>query len=389
MTNPFTRPAPPRRRNRPLLPPDPGPGSPELGALRRGLRRQRDRLWLRRAVRRAWWALAIVLLAEVVLLAVARIAPVEIAPALALAIAVVALAGLAVGIALARPSLGETALALDTEARLADRLASALAFATETGGAAAMVGSLGESGAPGPDAIAHAAFVERQREDAVRVLATVPAATFRPRIAHRAALLAAVAALLVLPLVLIPNGMDERIARDRAVREESTQTAERIDKLAEELERRGRTPEDPRSRLARELRDLAAGLKGDPGALDTNLARLGGVEASVREQLDPANEERAAALAALNRGLSRAATGDAKANAEGDPERAAADLDRAARWPRREVRRGAGPPWPVARRAPGCRVAGGRNGRRGLARRDERAGPRRWRGRRRRAAPAR
>ena len=296
--------------------------------------------------------------------------------------------GLVVAVALARPSLGETALAARRRGG-ACRSPRERAGLRRRDGRGAARSALGEAAAHGPDAAAHAAFVERQREDAVRVLATVPSATFRPRIARRAALLAAVAALLVLPLVLIPNGMDERIARDRAVREESTQTAERIDRSPRSSSAGDAPPDDPRSRLAQELRDLAAELRTDPGALDTNLARLGGVEASVREQLDPANEERAAALAALNRGLSRAATGDAKANAGGDPEKAAADLDRAADGLADEVRRGAGPARPVARRAPGCRVAGGRNGRRRPARRDERAGPRRSRGRRRRAAPAR
>ncbi len=80
----------------------------------------------------------------------------------------------------------------------------------------------------------------------------------------------------------------------------------------------------------RDLRDLAKSLRDDPGALDKNLARLGGVEASVREQLDPSNEERAAALASLSRGLSRAATGDATANPGGNAEEAQADLERLA-----------------------------------------------------------
>jgi len=77
MRSPFARAEPTRRPDRPLAPPDPLQAEPELRSLRRGLQRQRDRLWLRRAVRRAWWALAAVLLAEVVLLAVARIVPVE------------------------------------------------------------------------------------------------------------------------------------------------------------------------------------------------------------------------------------------------------------------------------------------------------------------------
>ena len=315
MTNPFARPARSRHPDRPIAPPDPAPGDAEL---RRGLRGQRDRLWIRRAVRRAWWALAAILVAEVTLLALARVVPLELAPTIAALIPAASLAGLAVAVAFARPSLGETALAVDAEAGLADRLGSALAFAAEV------------PGPDGPDAVAHQAFVARQRRDALAALAVVPPGTFRPRVSHRPALVALVAAVLVVPLVLVPNQMDQQIAQNRAVREEATQTAERIDRLAEQLERQGGTPDDPRTRLARDLRDLAKELRGDPGALDKNLARLGGVEASVREQLDPSNEERAAALAALSRGLSRAATGDAKTNPGGDPEEAEADLDRLA-----------------------------------------------------------
>ncbi|MFH0750202.1 MAG: hypothetical protein V2B17_00025, partial [Chloroflexota bacterium] len=318
MKNPLARTSVGRPPRRLLTPPDPVPADAELRAIRAGLRRQRSRLWLRRAVRRAWWALATALVAEVILLATARLIPLGAATAVAVAIPAVVLVALLVVVVRARPSLGETALAVDAEAGLADRLGSALAFAAET------------AGAGDPDAAAHAGFVARQRRDALDVLAVLPPGTFRPRIARRPALITLFAAALLVPLAFVANPMDQRIAQDRAIREEATQTAQRIDRLAEQLERQGRTVEDPRSRLARDLRDLAKGMRDDPGALDRNLARLGGVEASVREQLDPSNEERAAALASLSRGLSRAATGDAKANPGGDPEKAQEDLDRLA-----------------------------------------------------------
>jgi len=321
MRSPLARMASPRPPERPLVPPDPVPADAELRAIRAGLRRQRGRLWLRRAARRAASALAVVLVAEAVLLAVARLVPLEAAPTLAVAIPAGGLVALLIVVIGSRPSLGETALAMDAEAALADRLGSALAFAVELPGA-------GDPG--GPDAVARAAFVARQRRDALDVLAGVPAGMFRPRVATRPALVALVAAALLVPLVLVDNPMDRQVARDRAIREEATQTAERIDRLAEQLEKQGRNPGDPRTRLASDLRDLAGSLRDDPGALDGHLARLGGVEAAVREQLDPSNEERAAALASLSRGLSRATTGDAKANPGGDPAEAQGDLDRLA-----------------------------------------------------------
>ena len=318
MRNLFARAVPHRRAERPPNPPDPVPADAELRAIRSGLRHRRSRLWLRRAVRRAWWAVAVVMVAEIVLLAVARLVALEAAPTIAAVIPAIVLLALLLIVVRARPSLGETALAVDAEAGLADRLGSALAFAAQV------------PGAGGPDAATHAGFVARQRQDALAALALVPPGTFRPRLARRPAMIAVFAAALLVPLVLAANPMDQRIAQDRAVREGATQTAERIDRLAEQLERQGRNAEDPRTRLARDLRDLAKSVRDDPGALDTNLARLGGVEAGVREQLDPSNEERSAALASLSRGLSRAATSDAKANPGGDPELAQADLDRLA-----------------------------------------------------------
>jgi len=230
--NPMARTSADRPPGRLLTPPDPVPADAELRAIRAGLRRERNRLWLRRAVRRAWWALATILVAEVVLLAVARLVPLEAATTIAAAIPALVLVALLILVVRARPSLGETALAVDAEAGLADRLGSALAFAAEM------------PGAGGPDAAAHASFVARQRRDALDVLAIVPPGTFRPRVARRPVLITVFAAVLLVPLVLAANPMDRRIAQDRAVREEATQTAERIDRLAEQLERPGRTAED-------------------------------------------------------------------------------------------------------------------------------------------------
>src|SRR4029079_15791951 len=106
--------------------------------------------------------------------------------------------------------------------------------------------------------------------------------------------------------------------------------ADRIDKLAENLEKKGGSAEDPRTRLAKELRELARQPRENPDQLQANLAKLGSIEAALRAQLDPANEERAAALSALSRGLSKASTGNASANLDGNPKQAADDLKKAA-----------------------------------------------------------
>ena len=67
-------------------------------------------------------------------------------------------------------------------------------------------------------------------------------------------------------------------------------------------------------------------LRANPSDLNTNLAKLGATEAALRSELNPANEQRAAGLASLSRGLSRAATGQETANPDGDPKEAAQDL---------------------------------------------------------------
>ncbi|HEY6058749.1 MAG TPA: hypothetical protein VIV06_12005, partial [Candidatus Limnocylindrales bacterium] len=288
-----------------LAPPDPQavPGAaidPELGALRAQLLRFRAALWLRRFVRRAWIALAVVAILEVLLWAAARIAPLEFAAVIAAAIPAVVLVGLLAATVRVRPSLGETALAVDREAALGDRVASALA--------------LGALLPDDVDARRSAPFIARQRHDAALAIATISPRLFRPRLSPRPALAIALAGSMLVPLALVPNGMDAVLARDRQVRDTARAQAERLDTLADDLEHRGATSEDPRTRLSQELRDLVKQLRDHPADLDVNLARLGAVEASVRSQLDPALEQRASALASLSRSLSRAATGQPAAN---------------------------------------------------------------------------
>ncbi|HEX9549562.1 MAG TPA: hypothetical protein VF971_00565, partial [Candidatus Limnocylindrales bacterium] len=102
---------------------------PALERIRTGLRPHRRRLWLRRTVRRGWIVLAAVVLAELALFGVARLVPIEAAPAIGASFPILGLAGLVVLAIRARPSLGEVAIAVDREAGLGDRIASALALA--------------------------------------------------------------------------------------------------------------------------------------------------------------------------------------------------------------------------------------------------------------------
>ena len=118
----------------PVVPADPaavltGPLDPALVAVRAGLASHRRRLWLRRLVRRGWIALAVVVVAELLLWTLARFVPLPSALLVGAAIPIVGLLGWLVAGVRSRPSIGETALAVDAEAGLGDRVSSALELA--------------------------------------------------------------------------------------------------------------------------------------------------------------------------------------------------------------------------------------------------------------------
>ena len=325
---------------------------------------------MRRIVRRTWIALAAILVAELVLWTFARFVPLEWAPFLGAAIPVVGLLALLVAVVRARPTVGETAIAVDVEGRLGDRVSSALELAV---GFPASAGPAADDEdatvVDGPTGAAIAAatampldeaaqtdrFVRRQRADALMSLRALPVDLFKPRMAMRPAGAALVAALLLAPVLLIPNPQHAVIAQARQEREAAQEQARRLDDLAKELEDKGADANDPRTRLAQELRDLARQLRDRPGDLDVNLAKLGSVESDVRSRVDPATEQRAAALASLSRALSRSATGQQNANPDGDPKQTQEDLDKLGRQARRDDARAAGRSRPPARRAGGDR----------------------------------
>ncbi len=80
-------------------------------------------------MRRTWLALAGIAIAELVLWTVARVVPLPWAPTAAMAIPVFGALVLLVAVVRARPSLGETALAVDGEGHLGDRVSSAMELA--------------------------------------------------------------------------------------------------------------------------------------------------------------------------------------------------------------------------------------------------------------------
>ena len=107
----------------------PAPLDPALEAIRGELAGHRARLWLRRIVRRAWIALAAIAVLEAALWTLARFVPLEAAPLIAVTIPIVVALILLIVVLRARPSIGETALAVDVEGGLGDRVSSALELA--------------------------------------------------------------------------------------------------------------------------------------------------------------------------------------------------------------------------------------------------------------------
>ena len=231
------------------MPPDPrqslsGPLDPTLEAIRGELGGHRARLWLRRIVRRTWVALAAIAVAEAVLWTVARFVPLEAAPVIAVAIPIVVGLVLLVAVVRARPSIGETALAVDVEGGLGDRVSSRAGARCRLSGVRDPPVRGSSTSMRRVAAFDEAAetdrFVRRQRRDALATLRMAPR-LFKPRFSRE------------------PSGRDGRprspcscrsshcrtrrtavIAKQREVREAAERQAQRIDAVAQRSAGQGR-----------------------------------------------------------------------------------------------------------------------------------------------------
>jgi len=267
---------------------------------------------------------------EAGLWALARVIPLESAPAVGVGIPVAIALVLLVVALRARPSIGETALAVDVEAGLGDRISSALELAVGFPGSARPIAEAKDGSVehtPLDDAEQTDRFVRRQRADALSAIRFAPR-LFGPRISRAPAAVALVAAVVLFPVLALPNPQDAVIAQQRDIKAAAERQAQRLDDLAKDLQSKGADTQDPRTQLSEQLRELAEQLRDRPGELATNLARLGAIESDVRSRIDPGTEQRASAMTSLSRALSRAATGNPDANRDGDPKTARDDLER-------------------------------------------------------------
>ena len=260
----------------------------------------------------------------------------------------------------ARPSLGETALAVDVEGGLGDRVSSAMELAVA-------LPRLGDAATRRPQSRrAHCRDRRGGRDRSIR-----PSTASRRALDAacragdvQAALLAqpAVAALIavaVLVPVLRAAELPERRARPATRRpgRRAPGRAPRCDQLAT-----CRTRSDRRRSGLAWLRSsgLARQLRTKPDELAANLASWGRWKAtSARGSTRPRNSARRA-LTSLSRSLSRAATGNPDANRDGAPRRPPGPGE-AGRQARRDDRRPAARPrTPAGRDAgdgPGARTA--------------------------------
>ena len=191
------------------------------------------------------------------------------------------------------------------------------------------------------------------------------------------------------PVLLIPNPQDAVIAQQQQVREAAERQAEAIERVAEDLENKGADANDPRTRLAQELRDLAQQLRQRPTTSTSTSPASARSRPSLRAQIDPANEQRAASLTSLSRALSSAATGKPDANRDGDPEKARDDLKDLGGQARRADAGATEGPRQAAGRDGSHGLAGRRSGRHGLERGGPEPGPGRHGGSEVGARPAR
>jgi hypothetical protein len=249
-----------------------------LRRLGRRLRRQETHTL---TLRTLWLPLAVAL----PILTAARVAPIDHYHLWA-ALPLLLWTQLMTGVALLRP-LPPTVVANRTDRALGlqDRLTTALELA------------FGES--------ERAALFDRrllalQKTDALTVAATLDERRAFPlRWERRPLALAAGCLIAVLPLVALPNRMDQVLAERAAVREASQAASAALAALAQQVAEDPALAPDDRRELLDALEEAVAALRTNPGDREAALADIADLEALVRRELDPQYGARQAALAGL------------------------------------------------------------------------------------------
>lgn len=143
-------------------------------------------------------------------------------------------------------------------------------------------------------------LVIRQRQDALsRARAIDPRQAFLPKWYPRYLGIFITLAISLAILTLIPNPMDDIIAERNAIHQAASQQAEAIERLREEIAESETISPELQEELLRQLAELAAQLRANPGDLAEALADLSRVEEALRAQIDPQIDLRQSTLEAL------------------------------------------------------------------------------------------
>lgn len=159
------------------------------------------------------------------------------------------------------------------------------------------------------------AFYPRQLADAAAVAQQLKPGALDWRVSRRKLGWAAAITAVALTLVFLPNPMDAILAQRAAVQAAAQQQAEAIRGARDELEAATDPTSEERAQALAELERLMAALAANPGDLDQALVDLAQAQAQLRALQSPsaaarqsALDQLAAQLTALSRGESQAST---------------------------------------------------------------------------------
>lgn len=151
-------------------------------------------------------------------------------------------------------------------------------------------------------------LVSLQFDDALAAVRAIePHHAFPIHIERALALRAAAALLIGVILLVLPNPMDAIVAQRAQVAQTAQAEAAKLEQLAQQIEKNTTlTPED-KNALLRQMRELIAQLKSNPGEAKKALADLAKFQEQLRAKLDPATSAEQMALASLAQQLAQLA----------------------------------------------------------------------------------
>ncbi len=151
-------------------------------------------------------------------------------------------------------------------------------------------------------------LVARQRSDALAAARAIRPGRDLP-LRWPSRWLAGAATLLagVLVLTFVPNPMDAVLEERARVAQAAAQEADRLERLAEDVEAAEALDEAEKEALLERLRELAAELRDNRGDMEEALADLAEFRAQLRERIDPQFAARRAALEGLSAQIARLA----------------------------------------------------------------------------------